>query len=444
MEAGYPSVSEQDNAIAIVKRLRAEGYESFCAGGCVRDMLLGKIPQDYDITTNAKPDEVAKIFPQTIPVGAQFGVVLVLVEGQPFEVATFRHDGPYLDGRRPEHVRYGSLQEDILRRDFTINGMVYDPIENRVIDRVNGQRDLESKLIRAIGDPRERFAEDRLRMIRAVRFAASLGFEIESDTFAAICDLSPTIREISWERIGVEMTRILTEGGARRGLELMDQTGLLRVLLPEIDALKGVEQSPEYHPEGDVFTHTLLALGQLHAPSETLAYGCLLHDVAKAVCRQRDGERLTFYGHTEKGAAMAEAILKRLKRSRWTRERVAYLVRNHLRHTQARNMRLSTLKRFLGEDGIDELLELTRIDALSANGDLQYYEFCKQKLAELNQEEIHPEPLLRGRDLIAMGFSPGPSFHDILGRVEEAQLGGELSSREQALAWVEKHYGDRR
>jgi poly(A) polymerase len=444
MEAGYPSVSEQDNAIAIVKRLRAEGYESFCAGGCVRDMLLGKIPQDYDITTNAKPDEVAKIFPQTIPVGAQFGVVLVLVEGQPFEVATFRHDGPYLDGRRPEHVRYGSLQEDIQRRDFTINGMVYDPIENRVIDRVNGQRDLESKLIRAIGDPRERFAEDRLRMIRAVRFAASLGFEIESDTFAAICDLSPTIREISWERIGVEITRILTEGGARRGLELMDQTGLLRVLLPEIDALKGVEQSPEYHPEGDVFTHTLLALGQLHAPSETLAYGCLLHDVAKAVCRQRDGERLTFYGHTEKGAAMAEAILKRLKRSRWTRERVAYLVRNHLRHTQARNMRLSTLKRFLGEDGIDELLELTRIDALSANGDLQYYEFCKQKLAELNQEEIHPEPLLRGRDLIAMGFSPGPSFHDILGRVEEAQLGGELSSREQALAWVEKHYGDRR
>jgi poly(A) polymerase len=444
MEAGYPSVSEQDNAIAIVKRLRAEGYESFCAGGCVRDMLLGKIPQDYDITTNAKPDEVAKIFPQTIPVGAQFGVVLVLVEGQPFEVATFRHDGPYLDGRRPEHVRYGSLQEDIQRRDFTINGMVYDPIENRVIDRVNGQRDLESKLIRAIGDPRERFAEDRLRMIRAVRFAASLGFEIESDTFAAICDLSPTIREISWERIGVEITRILTEGGARRGLELMDQTGLLRVLLPEIDALKGVEQSPEYHPEGDVFTHTLLALGQLHAPSETLAYGCLLHDVAKAVCRQRDGERLTFYGHTEKGAAMAEAILKRLKRSRWTRERVAYLVRNHLRHTQARNMRLSTLKRFLGEDGIDELLELTRIDALSANGDLQYYEFCKRKLAELNQEEIHPEPLLRGRDLIAMGFSPGPSFHDILGRVEEAQLGGELSSREQALAWVEKHYGDRR
>jgi poly(A) polymerase len=215
-------------------------------------------------------------------------------------------------------------------------------------------------------------------------------------------------------------------------------------LLPEIDAMKGVEQSREYHPEGDVFSHTLLALGQLHSSSETLAYGCLLHDVGKPVCRQRDGERLTFYGHTEKGAAMAEAILKRLKRSRWTWKRVAYLVRNHLRHMQAPRMRLSTLKRFLGEDGIDELLELTRIDALAANGDLQYYQFCKQKLAELNKEEIHPEPLLRGRDLIAMGFSPGPSFHKILGQVEEAQLGGELSSREEAVAWVNKNYGNRR
>jgi poly(A) polymerase len=437
-------VSEHDKAIAIVKRLRAEGYEGFWAGGCVRDMLLGKTPQDYDITTNAKPQEIAKIFPKTVPVGAQFGVMLVLIEGQSFEVASFRHDGPYLDGRRPAHVRYGSLQEDILRRDFTINGMVYDPIEARVIDEVGGQRDLANKLVRAIGDPRARFAEDRLRMIRAIRFAASLRFEIENDTFAAICDLAPSICQISWERIGEEITRILTEGGASGGFELLDQTGLLKVLLPEIDAMKGVEQSPEYHPEGDVFSHTLLALGQLHSSSETLAYGCLLHDVGKSVCRQRDGERLTFYGHTEKGAAMAEAILKRLKRSRWTWKRVAYLVRNHLRHMQAPRMRLSTLKRFLGEDGIDELLELTRIDALAANGDLQYYQFCKQKLAELNKEEIHPEPLLRGRDLIAMGFSPGPSFHKILGQVEEAQLGGELSSREEAVAWVNKNYGNRR
>ncbi len=433
-------MSQKDKAIGIVKRLRDEGYESYLAGGCVRDMLLGKTPQDYDISTNAKPDEIAKIFPKTIPVGAQFGVLLVMIESEAFEVASFRHDGPYLDGRRPTHVRYGSLQEDILRRDFTINGMVYDPITGQIIDLVGGREDLERKLVRAIGNPRSRFEEDRLRMVRAVRFAASLDFTIESETFDAIRELAPTVKQISWERIGEEMTRILTEGGAKRGFELLDWTGLLKILLPEIEAMKGVEQSPDYHPEGDVFTHTMLTLSHLDSPTETLAYGCLLHDVAKPVCIRRDEHRLTFYGHTEKGAEMAEELLKRLKRSRATWERVAYLVRNHLRHVQAPQMRLSTLKRFLGEDGIDELLELTRIDALSANGDLQHYRFCKQKLTELEEEEIHPEPLLRGRDLIAMGFSPGPTFHIILKQVEEAQLGGELSSREEAMEWVHRNY----
>jgi poly(A) polymerase len=433
-------VSQKDQAIAIVKRLRAEGYESYLAGGSVRDMLLGKTPQDYDITTNAKPDEVAKIFPKTIPVGAQFGVLLVMMENEVFEVASFRHDGPYLDGRRPTHVRYGSLQEDIFRRDFTINGMAYDPITDQIIDLVGGRKDLESKLVRAIGDPHSRFEEDRLRMVRAVRFAASLDFTIESETFDAIRELASTVKQISWERIGDEITRILTEGGAKRGFELLDRTGLLKILLPEIEAMKGVEQSPDYHPEGDVFTHTMLTLSHLDSPTETLAYGCLLHDVAKPVCIRRDEQRLTFYGHTEKGAEMAEEVLKRLKRSRATWERVAYLVRNHLRHVQAPQMRLSTLKRFLGEDGIDELLELARIDALSANGDLQHYRFCKQKLTELEEEEIHPEPLLRGRDLIAMGFSPGPKFQTILKEVEEAQLGGELSSREEAMKWVHKNY----
>jgi poly(A) polymerase len=421
-------MSPKDKAIGIIARLRDQGYAGYLAGGCVRDMLIGKTPQDYDITT------------KTVPVGAQFGVVLVLVEGHPFEVATFRHDGPYKDGRRPVQVRYGSLEEDILRRDFTINGMIYDPISDEIIDRIGGRKDLESKLVRAIGDPRSRFEEDRLRMVRAVRFAASLGFTIESATLEAICELAPSIQQISWERNGEEITRILTEGGAKAGFELLDRTGLLKMLLPEIDALKGVAQSPEYHPEGDVFTHTMMTLGHLVAPTETLAYGCLLHDVAKPVCMRHDEDRLTFYGHTEKGAEMAEAVLKRLKRSRVTWERVAYLVRNHLRHIQAPQMRLSTLKRFLAEDGIDELLELTRIDALSANGDLQHYLFCKSKLAELKQEEIHPEPLLRGRDLIAMGLSPGPNFHEILKRVEDAQLGGELSNREEAMEWVEKHY----
>jgi poly(A) polymerase len=435
-------VSQKEKAIAIVKRLREAGYESYLAGGCVRDMLLGKAPQDYDITTNARPDDVVKIFPKTVPVGAQFGVILVIVESEPFEVASFRYDGPYLDGRRPAQVRYGSLEEDIFRRDFTVNGMVYDPMTDQMIDLVGGRRDLDSKLVRAIGNPRSRFEEDRLRMIRAVRFAASLDFTIESETFAAISELASSVTQISWERIGEELTRILTEGGAKAGFELLDRTGLLKVLLPEIDAMKGVEQSPDYHPEGDVFTHTMLTLDHLDSPTETLAYGCLLHDVGKPVCIRRDEERLTFYGHTEKGAAMAEQVLKRLKRSRATRERVAYLVRNHLRHLQAPQMRLSTLKRFLGEDGIDELLELTRIDALSANGDLQHYRFCMEKLTELKAEEIHPEPLLRGRDLIAMGFSPGPNFHKILKQVEEAQLGGELSSREQAMAWVKKHYSN--
>jgi poly(A) polymerase len=406
-------------------------------------MLLNKEPQDYDITTSAKPEEIAKIFPDTIPVGAQFGVILVMLDGAPFEVASFRHDGPYLDGRHPSHVRYGSLRDDVLRRDFTINGMVYDPMDGRVIDLVDGQKDLGERAIRAIGDPRTRFEEDRLRMIRAVRFAASLQFAVEEKTLAAIRELASTVTLVSWERIGEEITRILTEGGARRGFELLDDTGLLSVLLPEVAAMKGVEQSRDYHPEGDVFTHTLLLLGQLEAPTETLAYGCLLHDVAKPVCVRKEGERITFYGHMERGAEMAEAILQRLKRSRETWERVAYLVRSHLRHTQAPNMRLSTLKRFLGEDGIGELLELTRIDALAANGDLSHYNFCKAKVAELKEEEIHPQPLVRGGDLIALGFTPGPVFRQILAQVEEAQLGGEIQSRQQAIEWINRNYPNR-
>ena len=340
-------MSSRDRAILIVKRLRQEGYEAYLAGGCVRDMMLGKTPQDYDIATNARPAEIQKIFLETIPVGAQFGVILVLIEGQPFEVASFRHDGPYLDGRHPSQVRYGSLEEDVQRRDFTINGMLYDPLDDRIIDLVDGRSDLARRIVRAIGKPIDRFAEDRLRMIRAVRFAASLKFGIDGPTFAAIEQLAATVTQISWERIGDEVTRILIEGGAQRGFELLDQCGLLAVLLPEVAAMKGTAQSPDYHPEGDVFTHTLLLLSHLDSPSETLAYGCLLHDIAKPVCMRQETNRITFYGHTEQGAAMAEEILKRLKRGRAVWERVAYLMRNHLRHVQAPQMRLSTLKRFL-------------------------------------------------------------------------------------------------
>ena len=278
-------------------------------------------------------------------------------------------------------------------------------------------------------------------MIRAVRFAASLQFEIEPSTFAAIQQLAPTVRQISWERIGDEVTRILTEGGARRGFELLDESGLLAVLLPEVVALKGTAQSPDFHPEGDVFTHTLLLLSHLDAaPRESLAYGCLLHDIAKPVCLRQEAHKITFYGHTEQGAVMAEDILKRLKRGRVLWERVAYLVRNHLRHVQAPDMRLNTLKRFLREEGIGELLELARIDALSSNGDLHCYHFCQERLAELKDEEIRPEPLLRGGDLIGLGFKPGPLFAKILRQVEDAQLASELSSREQAIEWVKKNF----
>jgi tRNA nucleotidyltransferase (CCA-adding enzyme) len=432
--------SQRDKAVAIVKRLRQEGFESYLAGGCVRDFLLNKAPQDYDITTSARPEDVQRIFPRTIPVGAQFGVILVMSDGHSFEVASFRFDGPYLDGRRPSQVRYGTLQEDIFRRDFTINGLVYDPIEDRLIDLIGGKKDLERRCIRAIGNPRERFDEDRLRMVRAIRFAASLNFEIDSATMDAIKQSAATITQISWERIGEEITRILTEGGARRGFELLDETGILKVVLPEIEQMKGVEQGSEHHPEGDVFKHTLLTLSHLEAPSESLAYGCLLHDIAKPVCFRKEDDRITFYGHTDHGAEMAEAVLKRLKRGRATWERVSYLVKNHLRHTQAPKMRLSTLKRFLREDGIHELLELARIDALSSSGDLQYHRFCQERLAEMQEEEIRPEPLLRGKDLIEMGYIPGPIFAEILQRVEDAQLGGELTGRQQAIDWVKQNY----
>ena len=433
-------MSQQDKALHIVQRLREAGRQAYFAGGCVRDRLLGREPADYDIATDATPESTQAIFPHTLPVGSKLGSVLVVLEGDPFAVTTFRFDGPYLDGRHPVHVRYGTLEEDVRRRDFTINSMMYDPVEDRVIDLVDGREDLRKGVVRAVGDPHERFSEDRLRMVRAVRLASGLGFAIDEPTLAAIRSHAPTVTRVAWERIGVEVTRTLMEGGARKGFELLDETGLLEAVLPEIAAMKGVDQTPDHHPEGDVFVHTLTLLGHLRRPSETLAYGCLLHDVAKPACRQTAGDRVTFHGHPEQGAAMAAKILRRLKRSRAVADRVAYLVRCHLRHTQAPKMRLSTLKRFLGEDGIEELLELCRIDALSSNGDLRYYDFCQRRLAELGQDHVSPAPLLRGRDLIRIGYAPGPSFSVILRAVEEAQLEGVLRTREQAEAWVRESY----
>ena len=434
----------RDAACSVVRRLREAGYEAVFAGGCVRDRLLKLEPhdsKDYDIATSALPDVVQSLFERTIPVGKQFGIVIVLVGDMPFEVATFREDGPYLDGRRPQSVRFSDARTDALRRDFTINAMFEDPIEGRVLDYVGGQEDLERGIVRAVGDPRLRFAEDRLRMLRAIRFASRFGFEIDAPTFEAIRADAAHLPEVSAERIGEEIVRILTEGGGKRGFELLDSAGLLGVVLPEIVAMKGCQQSAEHHPEGDVFVHTMLCLSQLRrGASESLALGVLLHDVAKPpTAILRDG-RWTFYGHTDIGAAMAVEICDRLRRSRAVGERVAFLVAQHLRHCSAPDMRPATLKRFLRQDGMEELLELTRIDALSSNGNLEYTEFCLKALRELGEEQTRPPPLIDGNDLIALGLEPGPLFSKILEAVEDSQLDGELASREQALEYVRSRW----
>jgi poly(A) polymerase len=433
--------NKEHQARAIVQTLRESGFTAYFAGGCVRDTLLRVEPKDFDVATSAQTTDVERLFPQTVPVGAQFGVVLVIQAGIHVEVATFRADGAYVDGRHPTSVRFSDAREDALRRDFTINGMFYDPLTDQVIDYVNGQQDLAAGIIRAIGDPYARFTEDRLRMLRGVRLAARLGFTIVPETFLAIQELAPTIVDIAWERIGDEVTKILTEGGAQRAFQLLTESRLLPVILPEIEAMRGVEQSPDFHPEGDVFVHTLLLLDKLNQPTETLALGALLHDVAKPVCRAQSEKRITFYGHCETGAEMAIAICQRLKRSRETWDRVAYLVKNHLRLISAPEMRTSNLKRFLREEGIEELLELARIDALSSSGDLRPYEFCRQKLAELGPEHIAPPRLFTGRDLIDLGLQPGPRFKEILHAVEDAQLEGRIVTRDDALSWVRQQYG---
>jgi poly(A) polymerase len=428
-------------ATDIVRRLRGAGHEAYLAGGCVRDQLLGREPLDFDVATGAPPDTVRALFSRTVPVGVHFGVILVVEQGIPFEVATFRSDDVYVDGRRPVRVHFASAREDALRRDFTVNALFLDPLSGEVVDFVDGQADLRAGVIRAIGDPRARLAEDRLRMLRAVRLAARLGFAIDPATHAAIVAAGPTIGDIAAERIGDEIVKILTEGAARRGFELLQETDLLRHVLPEVASMSGIEQPRDYHPEGDVLTHTLLLLAQLPASvSETLALGALLHDVGKPPCVGENRGRITFYGHTKIGAEMAVAICQRLRRSRATWERVEYLVRNHLRLVQAPEMRLATLKRMLREEGFDELLALARFDALASNGDLQYVEFCTRRRAELAEVDVRPPRLLDGNDLIALGYIPGPLVGEILRTLEEAQLEGAVRTRADAEALVAERF----
>lgn len=441
--AGDPSRARRA-AEAVVARLRAAGHEALFAGGCVRDLLLGRRPLDYDVATSAPAQEVQHLFRRTIPVGVQFGVVLVIEDGQRVEVATFRRDGRYVDHRHPVEVLPADARGDAMRRDFTVNGMFLDPDRPaEPIDHVGGRADLERGVVRAIGDPDARFDEDRLRLLRAVRFAARFGWTIDPATGDAIARLAPTVTTIAWERIGEEIVKILLEGRAERGFALLEETGLLAVVLPEVAAMRRVEQSPEHHPEGDVLAHTLLCLGRLDpaAHGEALALAVLLHDVAKGPCAERRADgRITFHGHCERGAEMALATCVRLRRSGETASRVAWLVRNHLRHVEAPRMRVATLRRFLGEPWIDELLELVRIDALSGSGDLSSWEFCRNRQREIPAADLRPAPLLRGRHLIELGHRPGPRFAAILESAFDAQLEGAIASEEEAIAWARREH----
>jgi poly(A) polymerase len=441
----------KEHATNIVRQLRKRGFQAFFAGGCVRDTLLGLAPADYDIATDATPVEVMRIFPNTYAVGAQFGVVLVPVpEDMPLppepsehpnyvEVATFRDDGAYSDGRHPDQVRYSKdPQEDVKRRDFTINGLLMDPLDgDRVLDFVGGRDDLQAGIVRAIGDAECRFQEDKLRMLRAVRFAARFRYAIEPQTFAAIQKLAPLIYQVSRERVRDELTKMLTEGNARAAFELLDSTGLLKQVLPEIERMKGVEQPPQFHPEGDVWIHTLMLLEQLKPRcSRTLAWGVLLHDVGKPPTFRVAPDRIRFDGHVEVGVKMAEEICQRLHFSNDEIKQIIALVANHMRFGDVTKMKESTLKRFLRLPMFDEHMELHRLDCLSSHRKLEMYEFVRDRLEQTPAEEIRPQALLNGRDLMELGYTAGPQFREILSAVEDAQLEGSLHSKEEALSFV--------
>ena len=425
----------QKAARRIVEKLRLHGHEAFFAGGWVRDFLMRRKPKDIDIATSALPEDVLRIFPNAVAIGASFGVVQVRLYGRAYEVATFRTEGPYLDGRHPSAVKFSGPKQDALRRDFTINGLFYDPLAKRVIDYVHGKTDIQRKTIRTIGNPKERFAEDKLRMLRAVRFACSLSFVIDPGTWEAIKGLAADIRQVSWERIRDEVLKIITGPNAGRGLDLLQESGLLSQILPEIEAMRGVAQPPEYHPEGDVYVHTRMMLEMLRHPSPVLALAALLHDVGKPPTFSVK-ERIRFDGHVEVGARMAEEICRRLRLSNEETEQVVDLVLNHLRFMHVRQMRESTLKRFLRKTNFSDHLELHRIDCLCSHGDLESYTFCKKKLEELKDEPPSPPPLVTGHDLIEIGYAPGPIFKQILEAVEDLQLENALTTREDALAYI--------
>jgi poly(A) polymerase len=429
----------------IIRTLREYDHQAYLVGGCVRDLLLGLEPADYDITTDATPDEVMRIFPETYAVGAQFGVVLVPVrdvDGNTVEVATFRSDIGYSDGRHPDQVRFSrSAQEDVERRDFTINGLLLDPVGNEVLDFVGGRKDLDAGIIRTIGRPELRFAEDKLRMLRAVRFASRFGYTIEPETFAAIQKLAAGVRLISRERVRDELTKMLTEGHAREAFLLLDETGLLREVLPEISAMKGVQQPAQFHPEGDVFVHTLLLLQELpHPCPPALAWGALLHDVGKPPTFRVAPDRIRFDNHVDVGVKMAEEICGRLRFSNDAAAQVLALVANHMRFSHVPQMKDSTFKKFVRMPDFEEHLELHRLDCQASHRDLTSYSFTRKRIAAIPPETIRPAPLIGGADLIAAGYLPGPRFKEILSVVEDLQLDGRLQSKDNAMEYVKREF----
>jgi poly(A) polymerase len=460
----FAATPQFEAALQIVKALRAAGYQAFFAGGCVRDLLLGRSPSDYDIATSATPDLVLEMFPRTFAVGAHFGVVLVAPEntgaGFVTEVATFRSDGAYSDGRRPDAVRYtASAEEDVKRRDFTVNGLLLDPLKDSlhcahestrttndlrsaVTDYVGGIADLDAGILRAIGRPELRLEEDRLRMLRAVRFAARFGFELDAGLLRAIRQLASRIHSVSRERIRDELTKMLTEGRARRAFELLDESALLKEVLPEIDRMKGVEQPPQFHPEGDVWVHTLLLLEQLQqGVSATLAWGALLHDVGKPPTFRIAPDRIRFDGHVDVGAAMAADICRRFRFSNEKTRQILALVENHMRFADVERMKASTLKRFFRLEDFGEHLALHRMDVLASNRNLQYWQFVSDRWRSMPEEAVRPRPLITGRELIAAGYVPGAQFKEMLHAAEDAQLEGSIQTAEEALHLVRERFG---
>ena len=434
-------------ATRIARTLREHSHSAYLVGGCVRDLLLGREPADYDIATSATPAQVMQLFPLTYAVGAQFGVVLVPVlrdtaagdrDNYAIEIATFRSDGAYSDGRHPDEVRFSTdARLDVQRRDFTINGLLLDPETTEVLDYVGGREDLQRGIIRTIGQAHQRFGEDKLRMLRAVRFAARFGYAIDEKTFAAIRELAPQIHQVSHERVRDEILKMLTEGHARRAFELLDQTTLLEQVLPEIKKMQGVEQPPQYHPEGDVWIHTLMLLEGLPAGcSKTLALGALLHDVGKPPTFRVAPDRIRFDQHAEVGTKMAEEICRRFRLSNDDTDQVLSLVANHMRFGDVERMKASTLKRFFRLPKFEEQLELHRLDCMSSHRDLSLYDFAREKFHSLPAEQIRPAPLITGDDLIAAGYQPGPRFKELLTAVEDAQLDGSISTKGEAMTLV--------